>query len=78
MQSKSREQNLIYETEQFLTMNYMTKQERMNYMGKSKLNPVKVPWKISASDEIALFQCENDRLEILLIADLFDSFKLKN
>ena len=45
-------------------------------MRKQKLNPVKVPWKISASDEIALFQCENDRLEILLIADLFDSSKL--
>ena len=45
-------------------------------MRKQKLNPVKVPWKISASDEIALFQCENDRLEILLIADLFDSAKL--
>ena len=45
-------------------------------MEKLKLNPVKVPWKISASDEIALFQCENDRLEILLIADLFDSAKL--
>ena len=43
---------------------------------KLKLNPVKVPWKISASDEITLFQCENDRLEILLIADLFDSSKL--
>ena len=45
-------------------------------MGKLKLNPVKVPWKISASDEIALFQCENDRLEILFIADFFDSSKL--
>jgi len=51
--------------------------KRVNYMGKCKLNPVKVPWKISASDEISLFQCENDRLEILLIADLFDSSKLK-
>jgi len=46
-----------------------------DYMGRHKLNPIKVPWKISASDEIALFQCENDRLEILLIADLFDLSK---
>ena len=45
-------------------------------MEKMKLNPIKVPWKISVSDEIALFQCENDRLEILCIADLFDSSKL--
>ena len=44
--------------------------------GKIKLAPVKVPWKISTSDEIIKFQCENDRLELFLIADLFDLSKL--
>lgn len=42
-------------------------------MDKYKLHPVKVPWKISASDSISSFHWEDDSLEILLIADLFDS-----
>ena len=46
-------------------------------MEKIRLNPVKVPWKISASEEVALFNYENDRLEIHCIADLFDSSQSK-
>ena len=46
-------------------------------MEKIRLNPVKVPWKISASEEVALFNYENDRLEIPCIADLFDSSQSK-
>lgn len=42
-------------------------------MEKYKLHPVQVPWKISASDSISSFHWEDDSLEILLIADLFDS-----
>jgi len=45
-------------------------------MEKYKFNPVTVPWKITASDEISLFRCENDKLEVFVIADLFDSAKL--
>lgn len=45
-------------------------------MGKYKFNSVTVPWKITASDEISLFCCENDKLEVFVIADLLDSAKL--
>ena len=42
-----------------------------------KFNPVTVPWKITASDEISLFHCENDKLEVLVVADLLNSSKLE-
>lgn len=45
-------------------------------MVKYKFNPVTVPWKISASDEISLFHCENDKLEVFVTADLLNSVKL--
>ena len=41
-------------------------------MEKLRLEPVKVPWKISASDEIETFRADGGSLEFSLIADLIN------
>ncbi|RKI67187.1 hypothetical protein D7V91_10515 [bacterium 1xD42-67] len=41
-------------------------------MEKLILEPVKVPWKLSASDEIEIFRSDSGTVELLLIADLIN------
>lgn len=41
-----------------------------------KLIPIEVPWKVSSSEDISKFNFEDDRLELLLVADLLDLNKL--
>ena len=41
-------------------------------MEKLILEPVKVPWKLSASDEIEIFRSDSGAVELLLIADFIN------
>ena len=46
-------------------------------MEKLILEPVKVPWKLSASDEIEIFRSDSGAVELLLIADLINDHSKK-
>ena len=47
-------------------------------MEKLILEPVKVPWKLSASDEIEIFRSDSGAVELLLIADLINDHSKKS